>query len=170
MGFVINNVVKTNTFKSKYLYSFKNIIGKLKFLTITDIKVIDNLIYCSYNLTFALRIHHLPIVDCKYKLPQSIIDSFAFKHFSSPEKELISACAAYNNALEFRNKNPKFNTLKLSTGREIAVMVYNPNDPTNFLEFKISDLSKFTGLCRRYRTPMEVERIIKAIFEKDNNV
>jgi hypothetical protein len=142
---------------------------KLNFITITDVTLKDGLIYCSYNLTIALRIHHLPIID-NYKLPKEIMGSFALKYLSTPEREFIFACNACNDTLTFSKNNPYHEIIKLSTGKEITIMIYNTNSPNNMREFKINDLSKFTGLYRKYRTSTEVEKIITSIFKKDKHV
>lgn len=151
---------------ANFLRRFKN---QFNFVTITDVELIEGLIYCSYNLSIALRIHHLPIID-EHKLPIMIINSFIFKNFSRPEKEFILACNACNDTLNFSKENPNYETVKLSTGKEIVILIFNPIDPNNRREFKINDLSKFTGLYRRYRSPIEVEKTITSIFKKFSNV
>lgn len=148
--------------------NFYNILKeKLKFMTIANITLINELIQCSYNVSFATRMHHLPTLD-KYQLPNDIINSFAFKYFPIHEQEFLLACQACNNILNFSKENPNHEVIKISMGKEIVIYVYNPNDKNNMMEFKITDLSKFTGLCRRYKTPTEVEKIIMTIFRKNN--
>ena len=144
-----------------------NIKNKLKFMTLTNIALIDELIHCSYNFSFATRMHHLPIID-KYQAPNNIVDSFVFKYFPHHEQEFLLACKACNNVSNFSKENPNHEVVKLSMGKEIVIYVYNPSDKNNMMEFKITDLSKFTGLCRRYKTPTEVEKIIMTIFRNKN--
>ncbi len=152
-----------------------------KCITITDLRLIEELIHCSYNLTFATRLHHLPIHD-KFHLPTDIITSNVFKYFPSYEQEFLHACKASNDVINFSKDYPDNKMIKISTGKEIVIHIYhqnyeplncngngnNKNSKTKNIEFRISDLSKFTGLCRRYKTPTEVEKIIMTIFKNKN--
>lgn len=140
---------------------------KFQFITITDLVLQEKLIYCSYNLSFSTRMHHLPVID-QYKLPDLIISSFAFKYFPDYEKEFLLACKACNDTMKYSKMNPKNEMIKFSTGKEIMILIYNPKDRTKKMEFKIDDLSKFTGLCRRYKNPEEVEKMISEIFRIKN--
>lgn len=140
---------------------------KFQCITLTNITLKNDLIYCSYNFSFATRMHHLPILD-HYQLPKDIINSFSFKYFSEQEQEFLLACKACNDVLSYSKEHPKHEVIKLSMGKEIIIYVYDQKNKNNMMEFKITDLSKFTGLCRRYKTPTEVEKIIMMIFRKNN--
>jgi hypothetical protein len=152
----------------KHRIQIFNIKNYFKFITITNITLINELIYCAYNFSFATRMHHLPILD-KYLLPEKIINSFAFKYFPNYEQEFLLACKACNNVLKFSEEYPNHEVVKISMGKEIIIYVYNQHDKNHMMEFEITDLSKFTGLCRRYKTPADVEKIIMAIFRKNND-
>ncbi len=161
MSYLTINTKNHTSSKNVFLQFIKSY---LQLITITNIKLSDKLIYCSYNLSIALRIHHLPIVDM-FKLPKEISNSFAFQYFSQSEKDFIYACEAYNETLEFRQKNPLHKVAQFSTGKEISIIIYNPKDSNNTTKLTINDLSKFVGLCRRYKTPIEVEKIITSVFQ-----
>lgn len=148
----------------KYKTSF---FDKFRILTITNLDFKDRKIFCSYNFSFATRMHHLPIID-QYKLPDSIINSFAFKYFSYHEQSFINVCSAYNNVLASALQDPKHEIVKFSTGREIVIFIYENVDKKAVLQFKIDDISKFTGLCRRYKNPTEVEELLTRIFNRGN--
>jgi Xaa-Pro aminopeptidase len=106
----------------------------------------------------------MPMADI-YKLPKSIINSFAIEYLCVAEKEFILACDAYNDTLKFRLENPEYNIIKFSDGRVLTITVYDPHNSLKMTTFQISDLSKFVGLCRKYKTPTEVENIIASLFK-----
>lgn len=156
---------KNAKFNNVVLKKMNNLLFNLRSLTVTDIKLIDGLIHCSYSLALATRIHNIPITG-QYQLPKIIINSFAFKYFPEIEKDFILACKAFNDTLRFAKEYPHHQFIKLSMGKEIIIMIYNSSNKNNFREFKINDLSKFTGLCRRYKTPTEVEKIMITLFKR----
>lgn len=163
------NLAKTELYSDLGIKLKKLFLGKYSLLTITDIRMIDNLTYFSYHLKFATRVHHLPVVD-NYSLPDSIVDSFAFKYFPEIEQEFLLACKTSNAIFNISQNNLNYEFIKLSMGKEIAIMIYDKKNYKNIMEFKISDLSKFTGLCKRYKTPRAVEDLVSNIFGKRVNV
>jgi hypothetical protein len=151
-----------NPARSGFLHKLKQLSKEV--ITVTDVVLVNELIYCSYNLVFATRNLHFPIVD-ELLLPKTIISSFAFKYFSEPEKNLICACEACNDTLEFRKLHPNYNTIKVTTSNEIRISIYNPSNFQDTRSFALSNLHQFTGLCRKYRTPDEVENMLTKIFK-----
>lgn len=137
-----------------------------KLITITDVALDKNYIKCSYNFIFATRMHHLSNKD-RYFLPKDIGDSFAMKYFSQEEQNFILACDSHNDAIEFSKNTPNTNISSFYTGNEIIIVIPKHNNSHNMLKFQITDLSKFIGLCRRYNSPTEAEKIISTIFNKE---
>ena len=136
-------------------------------LAISDICNDNGYIRCSYNLKLAVRNHHAPTVD-NFLLPREIINSFAFNHFSEYEKDFILTCNACNDTVSFTKENSSLEIAKISTGRELSIMVFDKNNNKSYC-FTIGNISNFTGLCRRYKSHEEVEDLIYRVFTKAKN-
>lgn len=149
---------------SKIKFYFKI---KIRILTITDIKILNKLIYFSYNFKIATRVHHLPTLN-KYELPITIINSFVFKHFSKLEQDFIYSCKEINSLCRVSKYNKDYEFIKLSTGKQLMIIIYDNKKNKSIMQLKINDLSKFTGLFRKYKNPMAVESIINNIFGNNN--
>ena len=150
--------------KGKLFYFINNSKNKLRSVTITNVKLDGDIIYCAYNLSIGMRTHHLPTIDL-YELPEIIIGSDNFEYFSQFDKEFLLSCKICNEISEFRKQHPYYKIERVSTGRKISIIMRDSQDCLNMKNFTIDDLAKFTTACRKYKTPTEVEKIIISIFQ-----
>ncbi|MGV3278690.1 hypothetical protein ACFX5K_03475 [Rickettsiales bacterium LUAb2] len=139
---------------------FSTIKNKLKIIAINDIVINEGLIYCGYELFIASRMHHL-YLNNKHKLPTDIINSFAFKYFSSEEQKFLLGCNEYNNIILFLKNNSNYNFERIYSGTEVLIVISYAN---KVLKFKIGNLDYFINVFKKYRTQLEAEQIINLIF------
>ncbi|MCF6768428.1 hypothetical protein L3V86_08630 [Thiotrichales bacterium 19S11-10] len=143
-------------------YQLSKILNdKILRLTITDCKIINNLIYCSYGFGFWGRMHNNQSIE-NFKLP-SELEPDLFNRFSYAEKELILACSAYNSAKNFYKEYENVQISKVTMGAKIGIMIKDINNEKNVLSFEL-DQRKFGGLVRKYRSDKEIRLMIRHLF------
>ncbi|MEO2218025.1 hypothetical protein ABGV49_13255 [Chromobacterium vaccinii] len=138
--------------------------GQPRWLTLTDIALRDGLIHCAYQLKFATRNHHAPAWDV-LKTAGELMDSFVYGYLDDAERELLAACDACNRAVQAYREVAGGEVIRIASGQQLTIMLLG-KDGVPCQHFTLSDLGAFTGLCRRYRSPQEVESLLQDIFAK----
>ncbi|KIA79775.1 hypothetical protein PWG14_28050 [Chromobacterium amazonense] len=138
--------------------------SKPNLLTLTDIVIRDSLIHCAYQLKMATRNHHAPAWDVLQE-PADLVSPFVFGYLNDAEKALLTACEACNRAICACRENAGSEVIRIATGQRLTIMLISP-DPSVCQSFTLENLAGFTGLCRRYRSPEEVERLLHGVFAK----
>ncbi|POZ62650.1 hypothetical protein [Chromobacterium alticapitis] len=138
--------------------------GKPSLLTLTDVALRDGLIHCAYQLKLATRNHHAPAWDV-LKTPDELMASFVHGYLGQAERELLAACDACNQAVRACRDNDGGEIIRMASGQQLTIMLLGPDGSPRQC-FTLGDLARFTGLCRRYRSPGEVERLLQGIFAK----